>query len=495
MIRGCSPNVLAYRQISVRFVHQVPNIIGGKHIYGDPSFPVYSPNEPPALLHTTSQLTNFGKSIPELLDNAAKGFTEWSSKSYIEKSDIFQLVISKLEESKDEMIKSQIDIGMAPWFAGFNVDGAIAQVKECISQLSAPDGIIPKSMASDLSMVIRQPIGPVLSIAPWNAPVILAARSICAPLAAGCSVVLKASERSPLPFYLLTKCFLEAGIPANTLQLINVKPEDNPEFIGEALSSEVIRKVNFTGSTNVGRKIAALAAQYHVPYLLELGSKNYSIVDKDCDMAKATDNIIWSAWSHKGQICMSTDKVYIHESIYNEFKTGLLERAQAIAQDPDYQICQRAQEMSAKIIDLVDDSLANGAKVIFGNYNPQSISETNIIDPMILEGVGEKTKLDKTELFGPLFSICSFTSTQELISRLNQRNESGLKVSIWSTDIMNAIDMAKSVQAGGVHINGSTVHDEATIPHGGIKHSGSGRFNSSWGINEFSNIKTITVNK
>lgn len=494
LVRTCG-DIVGNRTASRRWLRQVPNIIGGEHVYGEPSFPVYSPDEPPEILHTTTNLTDFETTIPRVLNLAEKGFKQWSKKSYVEKADIFQKVVVNLEQSRDEMIKSQVEIGMPTWFADFNVNGAIAQVRECMSQLSTPDGIIPKSLTSDLSMIIKQPVGPVLSIAPWNAPIILAARSICAPLAAGCSVVLKPSEKSPLPFYLITKCFLDAGIPVNALQLVNVKPKDNPEFIEKVLSSGTIRKLNFTGSTTVGRKISMVAAKYHIPYLLELGSKNYSIVDKDANIPKAVENIIKSAWSHKGQICMSTDKVYIHESIYNDFKSTLIKLAETTRKHQEYQICQRAPEMSAKIIELVNDALNNGAKIISGNYLPESIVETNIVEPIILEGVKRNTRLDVTELFGPVFSVSPFSDPHELINDLNSLNESGLKVSIWSSDILNAINLAKSIEAGGVHINGSTVHDEVTIPHGGIKFSGNGRFNSFWGVNEFCNIKTITVNK
>ncbi|KAK6464930.1 mitochondrial aldehyde dehydrogenase [Scheffersomyces coipomensis] len=472
----------------------IPLIIGGEEIKTTNQYPVNSHIDPNAVIHNFSTFNIKDSSLLDMLYTSAKtGFEEWSTTPYDKKIKIFQKAIALLNERKSQLFDSHSDIGGPAWFAGFNVDGAIGQIEEYISHLSNPIGVVPQSLDTELALTIKQPIGPVLAIAPWNAPVILASRSIVAPLAAGCSVIHKTSEKSPLASYLFVKCFHDAGLPKDALQLVHVSPQDNPQFLEQVLSSGVIKKLNFTGSTAVGKKIAAAAASHLVPCLLELGGKNYSLVRKDADLSKAVPNIIWSSWSHKGQICMSTEKVYVHEDIYDTFKGEVLKLSSEISKDSDYAIPQRDLVFTKKIIDLVDDAVDKGAQVLFGDYNKDEYLKNNSISPLIIEGVTEEMLLDTTESFGPIFTIHKYSDEDKLIKQLND-SPYGLKASIWSQDIMKALSIAKRIEIGGIHINHSTVHDEATIPHGGVKSSGHGRFNSSWGIDEFSILKSITIN-
>ncbi|KAK6197607.1 mitochondrial aldehyde dehydrogenase [Scheffersomyces amazonensis] len=480
--------------MSTEVARRIPLIIGGKENTTRAQVAVNSHTFPEESIHTfTSFDINDTKLYRELFDSANKGFEEWSATPYNEKIKVFQKAVVLLKERKDEFFKSHHEIGGPSWFAGFNVDGTVDQLEEYISQMSNPTGVLPQSLESKLAITIKQPIGPVLAIAPWNAPILLAARSIAAPLAAGCSVIHKSSEKSPLASYLFVKCLHDAGLPKDALQLVHVAPQDNPQFLNEVLSSGTIKKLNFTGSTAVGTKIATVAANYLIPYLLELGGKNFSIVRKDADLDKAVGNIVWSSWSHKGQICMSTDKVYIHEDIYDEFKERLQKVAPEVAKDPDYSICQRDPVFTKKIIELVEDAVSKGANILYGNIDKEKVLKTNSVPPLILEDVNEDSILNNTESFGPLFSIHKYNDEAQLIKDLNV-NSYGLKATIWSQNILEAIDIAKNIETGAVHINSSSVHDEVTIPHGGVKGSGQGRFNSSWGLDEFNIIKTITLN-
>lgn len=446
------------------------------------TLPVLCPEN--KLLHKFECLTDLEENIPTICHSANVGFVEWSQTPYTHKISVFKRAAELLAQRKDAFVDGHLAIGGPGWFANFNVDGAIKQIEQYVACMSAPDGVIPKTSATRLALTRRRPLGPVLAISPWNAPVILGARAIAAPLAAGCSVVAKSSEKSPMLSYLLVKCFHDAGVPSEALQLVHVAPEDTVEATERFLASRHIRKVNFTGSTEVGRQIAMVAAKHLKPYLLELGGKNCAIVAKDADLDVAVPTIVNNSWLHKGQICMSTDKVYVHSDRYDDFKAKCLDVArQVCATNPDMKIKSRDSLVEGKVQLQLEDAIEKGATVLF--QDPHG--------PTILEQVTPDMLIYSHETFGPVFSIYQYEDIDTVVDMVNSDGY-GLKASIWSADRLTAIETASKIQCGGVHINGSCIHDEATIPHGGVKESGTGRFNSTWGVEEFTYIQTTTVN-
>ena len=470
-----------------------PSIIDGKDIYhNENGVLVTSASNRP--LYRFSPFSISDESMYDLATNAKQGFHEWSSFPTEKKVEIFNKAKELLKERKEELKESHLEIGGPGWFADFNVDGTVGQLQEYTSQLSRSPGNIVQSPDNDLAFTYKQPIGPVLSISPWNAPVILAGRSILAPLAAGCSVIHKSSEKSPRSSYLLVKCFLDAGVPPKALQLVHIKPEENSKFIDEVLQSGAIKKVNFTGSTFVGSKIAEKCGKYLIPYMLELGGKNLSIILSDANLDKAADAILFGAWAHRGQICMSTDKVFVDETIYDKFKSKLIEAAKEFSKDKGQQLSQRDAIGRDKVLDLVEDALNKGAKLVYGKFDKDAILKSNVIEPMILEDANSEASIYTQESFGPVFTLHKFKAVEDVIEEVNE-HDYGLKGSVWSTNIVKALNIAKKLEIGGVHINAPTVSDETTVPHGGVKSSGVGRFNSQWGMDEFLIIKAITINE
>lgn len=471
----------------------VPYIISGEEIIDyENVFPVYSHQDPSEELHQFSYLSVTDSNIDKVVSNVKSGFKQWSGVSVTNKIEIFNKFKSLLEKHRNEFVDAHKEIGGPDWFANVNIDGIIGQVQEYIGHFSNSEGELFHSEGNEFALTIRQPVGPVLSISPWNAPVILGGRSILAPLAAGCSVVAKSPEKAPKALYLLVKYLLEAGIPKDTLQLLHLKPEDNPQFIDKILATGAIRKINFTGSTAVGRSISVTAAKHLVPCLLELGGKNISIVCKDADITKAAGKDNWAAWAHKGQICMSTDHVYVHESVYEAYKEQLINIASEMVHDPDHLISERDEIGRFKVMALVDDALEKGASIIYGKYSKSHVEQNNSLSPLILENLTPEMKLYTTESFGPIFAIEKFSDIDATIDKIND-TDYGLKTSIWSSNIISAINIAKKIESGGVHINNFTIHDEPHLPHGGVKSSGIGRFNGRWGIDEFLYVKTITA--
>lgn len=227
--------------------------------------------------------------------------------------------------------------------------------------------------------------------------------------------------------------------------------------------------------------------------MLELGGKNWSIIEEDANLEKAVGASLWGSWSHKGQICMSTDKIFVHESIYEAFIEKVLQVAPKLVEDPDYFIPQRNLNFSNSVNDLIDDAILKGAEIIYGQKT--ELQDSNLpIHPLILAGITQDMKIDSQEIFGPVACIYRFEEIEGVIEELNNQSY-GLKASIWSNNIIKAQKLARLVEAGGVHINSPTIYDESTAPHGGVKESGSGRFNSKWGVQEFCYIKVVTLSE
>lgn len=479
-----TPSSLMFR--FKRCLSTIPSILNGEAVLSTLKVPVLSHNQ--EIIHHYLPLEDLSM-IPAICNDAHKGFLKWSSRPYTERAAVLRKTAELLQERKEQFVSAHMEFGSSRTFAEIIAEASIRDVHEYANVISRPEGVVLKTFTTDLSLVVRTPIGPVLAIAPWNAPTILWSRAITAPLAAGCSVVVKASDKAPLITYLLVKLLLDAGVDKEALQLVHFQPHEHPEATEMLLANENIRKVNFTGSTEVGTKIAEVAAKHLKPTLLELGGKNVSIICEDADIPRAAMNLLISAWMHKGQVCMCVDNIYIHENIYDEFVKTLVDTAANIAGDPDFEIAQRDVLGAQKVDRLVADAVAKGATVLFGEHTPLEASR---FQPMILSEVTPDMGIDAEEIFGPVFSVFKYDNIDNLTERINNLKY-GLKASIWTSDAMKGISIARRVDFGGVHINNSTIHDEATVPHGGVKLSGMGRFNSTWGIEEFTYPKAITI--
>ncbi|PKS07195.1 hypothetical protein jhhlp_005796 [Lomentospora prolificans] len=293
-------------------------------------------------------------------------------------------------------------------------------------------GEIPEVRDSNShGVVVKEPLGVVLGIAPWNAPLILGLRAVGAAVAAGNTAIFKGSELSPRTHYLLASCFREAGFPPGVC--------------------------NFTGSTVVGRHIAMRAAAHLKPVLLELGGKNFAIVLEDADLDKAAQQILLGAFLNTGQICMSTDLALVHRKILPQLSEKLRALLPEIAQQATAVINARGR---SRIEGLVKDAEAKGATV--------SQSTTGAT---VLEGVTSEMNYWNTESFGPLVGVRGFDEVSEAVGLVNQ-SDYGLSAAIFTRNHLKGLNLGKTLNVGAIHINAMTVHDEPTLPHGGYKESG-----------------------
>ncbi len=324
-----------------------------------------------------------------------------------------------------------------------------------------------------------------------NAPLPLGIRSIVWAIAAGNTVVLKGSELSPKTLWAVCSVLWEAGLPPGVLNFITSAPANAAAVTPAVIAHRHVKKVNFTGSTTVGRIIAKTAGEHLKPVLLELGGKAPSLVLADADLALAAHHCVVGAFLHTGQICMSTERILVHESVRDAFAAQLVATAKEMyggeGQEAPLLVAEAAVVKNRA---LVEDAVSKGAKVLYGDVAAavEGDSKTRM-RPVVVSDVSPDMKVYKTESFGPTVSLISFKDEEDAVAIAND-TEYGLVAAVFSKDLRRALAVAKRIETGAVHINWMTPHDEAGLPHGGAKDSGYGRFGG--GFDEWTRTKTIT---
>ncbi|KAK9472950.1 Aldehyde/histidinol dehydrogenase [Dipodascopsis tothii] len=467
----------------------IPLVINGQRIVSADKalhVPVYS--------LATRELLHYaqGATVSQALlaaETSAQAFKSWRNVAPQDRREILLAGVNNLRRRRQEGIDIQrAESTPSEMFASLIYDFAIAHATEWASVATTMTGTIAHSAQPGLlPLIFNEPCGPVLGIAPWNAPSILGMRAFGTPIAAGCSAILKTSHLSPASHMFMAEAFLDAGLPDGVLNVVHSRPEDSREIVAALIASEHVRKINFTGSTATGRAIAVTAAEHLKPVLLELGGKAASVVLADADLAAAAETVVIGGWENNGQICMSTERVYVDRAVLPAFETLLKEKAAFF--DPILvQGGQITAEHTAKVRQLVDDAVAKGARFVHGSASAAAARVT----PSILTDVTEDMALYHEESFGPTFVVVPYDTVDEAVAMVN-RSKLGLTASVWTQNALAGIAVARQLESGAVHINGMTVHDESTQPHGGVKESGYGRFGGKWGLQEFSYPKTVTV--
>lgn len=459
---------------------EVPTLVYGERLKGGDVVNVEDLRSPGKVV-TEVRITERSEMI-RAADGLEEALKVWRKTTAEEKSDIFSRAADILEGRRaqvcDQMNKES---GVESPMADFVFGGAVAMLRDLAVRLSKVEEPVMIELGDGRqSMVVREPIGGVLAMSPWNAPPILAMRSVAYPLAAGCPVVFKTNEIAPGSQYATISCLLDAGLPAGMLNIVNSTREETPKVVETLIGHKNIRKINFTGSSAVGSQIAQLAAKHLKPVTLELGGKGAVIVDEDADVPKAVATIVGGAWMNAGQICMSTERVFVHEKVYSEFVEQLKNTESPL------NLKQPLVNNGVNAQKLIQQGLDAGAQILYHQPGEQ-------IDRVILDKVDETMDLFSQESFGPVAYLVPVKTTSEAIDLVNA-SEYGLSSAIWSASLSNAMTIARQLESGGVHINGNTVFDNSAVPHGGCKSSGWGRFNSQWGIDEFTFVKSITIN-
>ena len=432
--------------------------------------------------------------VDRAIESAHEAFQTWSALSPTERRLRLLKAADLMDQKTEQFIQTAVrEIGSTATWYGFNVHLAANMLREAAAMTTQIDGsLIPSDVPGNMAMGIRVPCGVIVGMAPWNAPIILATRALAMPLACGNTVVLKASEACPGTHRLIGEVLHEAGLGEGVVNVITHAPQDAPQIVERLISHPLTKRINFTGSTHVGRIIAETAAKYLKPVLLELGGKAPVIVLEQADLDEAVNAISFGAFFNQGQICMSTERVLVADSIADQFieklvaKTRLIKAGNPLLDDVQLgtlESVKAAQRLSA----LVEDAQSKGAKL------PLSLDIQNtVMQPVIVVDVTKNMRLYAEESFGPICTVQRFNNVDEAVQLAND-SEFGLSAAVFSQDLAEALSVAKRIESGICHINGATVHDEAQMPFGGVKQSGYGRFGSKVSVAEFTELRWITL--
>lgn len=427
-------------------------------------------------------------------DAAAQTAPAWAATPPAERRRILEAAAALLVERTESIAATMgREMGAAAGWCHFNAMLAANMLREAAAQVYSTVGqVIPSDVPGLTALAVREPVGVVVGIAPWNAPLILGVRAIAMPLAFGNTVVLKASEETPATHAAIIECLIDAGLPAGAANLVTNSPEDAAEVVDALIAHPAVRVVNFTGSTEVGRIIAEKAGRHLKRAVMELGGKAPFVVLADADLESAAAAASFGAFMNQGQICMSTERIIVDRSVAGEFARLLTERAAKLVvgdpRDPATQLGPLVHEGSvAHVSALVQDAVDHGATVLTGGA-----ADGLFFPPTVLTGVTKAARIYTEESFGPLAPIIEVDGAEEAVEVAND-SAYGLSAALFTGDTSRALVLAKKIKSGICHINGATVHDEAQMPFGGLKASGFGRFGSQASLQEFTELRWITV--
>ena len=428
------------------------------------------------------------------VEAAAAAFPAWSSTGPGERRALLLKAAHALEAKAPEFVEAMAaEVGASGIWAGFNVHLAADMLVEAAALTTQINGqVIPSNVPGSLAMATRQATGVVLGIAPWNAPVILGVRAVATPLACGNTVVLKGSELCPATHGLIIQALQEAGLPKGVVNFVTNAPADAAKVVEAMIAHPAVKRVNFTGSTHVGRIIATHCAKYLKASVLELGGKAPLLVLDDADLDAAVNGAAFGAFANSGQICMSTERIVVDSKVADAFVSKLAAKAQSLPLgDP-----RNGPVVLGSVVDmatvarcnaLIDDALAKGATLVCGGK-----AENTLMPATLLDHVTRDMRIYSEETFAPVKAIVRVEGEEAAIACAND-NAFGLSAAVFTADTARGWRVAQRIESGICHVNGPTVHDEAQMPFGGVKASGWGRFGGQAGIEAFTDLRWITL--
>jgi acyl-CoA reductase-like NAD-dependent aldehyde dehydrogenase len=432
--------------------------------------------------------------VPAIAGRAQNGFLLWSKLGPNARRAVLMKAADALMAKKDDFVGAMMgEIGATAGWAMFNLMLATGMVREAAALTTQINGeIIPSDHEGTIAMALREPVGVILGIAPWNAPIILGVRAIAVPLACGNSVILKASETCPRTHALIIEAFAEAGFPEGVVNVVTNAPEDAGEVVGALIDAPEVRRINFTGSTAVGKIIAKRAAEHLKPVLLELGGKAPMLVLEDADLDEAVRAAAFGAYMNQGQICMSTERIIVVESVADEFARKFTEKVKSMpVGNPVNGNTPLGAVVDRKTVDkcyaLVEEAVGKGAELLIGGDTTENV----LMPAHLVDKVTADMKLFREESFGPVVGMIRARDEAHAIELAND-TEYGLSAAVFTRDTARGIKVARQIHSGICHVNASTVSDEPQMPFGGVKASGYGRFGGKAGIDSFTELRWIT---
>ena len=431
------------------------------------------------------------------IEAAHAAFPAWSQLPFSKRAHILMKAAEIWERRKMEIVEA-IQAEGGGWFGkGMFETGYVTEIFHAAAgSVWQPTGEVLPSEYGKVSMAVRRPMGVVTVISPWNFPCILTARGFLFPLVAGNTIVLKPSEETPyLGGLLFAEIFEEAGLPKGVLNVVTCSRDNVAEVGDELIEHPYVKGISFTGSTAVGRQIAAKAGAHLKKCCVELGGKDSLIVCDDADMERATQAANFGSFMHQGQICMSVEKVLVHEKIFDEFLKKFVERAGKLKVGDPTKSKENIigplinDKQVGKVREQLQDAIAKGAKVVLGGK-----IDGRFVEPTILTGVTPDMKLYQDETFGPVVPVIPFRTDEEAVQIAND-TEYGLSAGVMTRDEARGLAIVNQLDTGNCHVNCSSVNDEPHVPFGGFKASGSGKHGGRWSLETFTETRWITLDR
>lgn len=428
------------------------------------------------------------------LEAAENAFPSWSSLSVAERSDYLIKISDKIKEKLEELALAETTDTGKPLSLARKVD--IPRAAEnfkffahAITQFSSESHMALGS----INYTLRQPIGVVACISPWNLPLYLFTWKIAPALAAGNCVVAKPSEITPFTAYLLSKICIEVGLPAGVLNILH----GNGPNIGEPIiNSPIVKAVSFTGGTLTGKRIATISAPMLRKVSLELGGKNPAIVMNDCKLDKTVSELVRAAFTNQGEICLCASRLYIQQEIYDDFKALFVKKVKALTVgDPLLKETNMgsliSQEHLEKVQAYIKKAVDEGGKVLCGDEYLETDSKGYFLRPHVLEGLANMCTVNQEEVFGPVVTLQSFQTIEEATELANDSTY-GLAATIWTENINVAHSLASKLNTGIVWIN-TWMNRDLRTPFGGMKNSGLGREGGVDALRFFTEVKNVCL--
>ena len=471
-------------------IKTLQHFIGGQWVdaTGGKTFEVHNPLDDSLYARAA---TGTGDDIRKAVAAAKTAFPAYKETTPTERERMLLRVAEIMEERKSDLIECLIDeIGSTVTKANFEFGKGLAMVRAAAGMCRNVRGeTIPSDRPGTLSMSIREPLGVVAIITPFNVPLIKNTRLVSNALACGNTVVHLPSEMAPHLSVLMAEIFAEAGFPDGAYNVVTGNGAD----IGDDLTSNKdVDFVSFTGSSVVGQHIAEICAKNKTPSTLELGGKSPTVVLADADLEKTMPLAARSIFMFGGQLCIGSSRFYVERPIYDEFVKRFAMMASKVGmgdlRDPSTVVSPIISERQRnRVKDHIKNAVEKGATVVAGGA-----FEGNRCQPTLLTDVTEEMTVCKTETFGPVTSIYPIDSYEEGLEKAND-TEFGLSSAIFTQDINKALHFARNIGAGMCHINGPTVHDEAHVPFGGNGESGVGREGTDADLEAMTELKWVTV--
>ncbi|HEX7081311.1 MAG TPA: aldehyde dehydrogenase family protein [Gammaproteobacteria bacterium] len=460
---------------------------------GDARFPVYNPATGDVWAHVADASRADAAAAIAAAEAAQPA---WAALTHSERARILARAGDILEARQKELQEVLVDeggswIGKAMFETGYSA-GVYRAAAAAAYQVTGE--ILPSDL-NKLSLVVREPLGVVTVISPWNFPLILSSRGFAVALAVGNAVVLKPSEETPVAGgVMIAEIMEEAGVPKGVFNVVTCSREHVAEVGDELISNPAVRGVSFTGSTAVGSEVAAKAGRLLKKCCVELGGKDALIVLDDADIERAVNAASFGAFMHQGQICMSVEKVIVDRRVADEFTEKLVTVAKRLKVGDPRELGNCIgpvinQRQVEKIRTQVDDAVAKGAALLCGGGNNGLFFE-----PTVLGNVTADMRVYREETFGPVAPIIVANDSDDAV-RIANDTEYGLSAGIITRDEERGLAIARRLRTGMAHVNDSSVHDEPHVPFGGVGASGLGRHGGRAGIEQFTETRWITLER